>query len=86
MITCTKDNEGTFTITGLTSEHLEVIQEGILRLFAESKTEADRLFRRQVRMINRPIDNELDKIFNNQVFQRNIHFGSEGGPAPAGQT
>lgn len=74
MITCTKDNEGTYTLDGLTSDDLEVIQEGILRLFAESRKEADRTFRRQVRAINKPIDHELDKIYADMELQREIGF------------
>jgi len=75
MITCTKDMEGTYSLSGLTSDDLEIIQEGILRLFAESRKEDDRPFRRQVRTINKPIENELDRIYADQVLQRNIRFG-----------
>lgn len=75
MITCTKDNEGSYTLDGLTPDDLEVIQEGILRLFAESRTEADRAFRRQVRAINKVIDHELDKIYADKAMQREIGFG-----------
>lgn len=74
MITCTIDNEGNYTLDGLTADDLEVIQEGILRLFAESRKEADRTFRRQVRAINKPIDHELDKIYADKAMQREIGF------------
>jgi hypothetical protein len=76
MIAIAKDNEGTYSLSGLTADELEIIQEGILRLFAESKREEDRTFRRQVRILNKPIDKELDRIYADQVLQRNIRFGS----------
>lgn len=76
MIAIAKDNEGTYSLSGLTADDLEIIQEGILRLFSESKREEDRTFRRQVRILNKPIDKELDRIYADQVLQRNIRFGS----------
>ncbi len=76
MITCEKDSEGSYILSGLSATDIEIIQEGILRLFAESRKETDRKFRRQVRMINQPIDDELDKIYADRVCQQYLKFGT----------
>jgi len=75
MITCTKDSEGTYTLAGLSSSDLDILQEGILRLFAESRKEEHRPFRGQVLQINSPIEQQLDRVYNEQLLQRSIKFG-----------
>ncbi len=75
MISCTKDTEGSYTLAGLSASNLEIIQEGILRLFDESRREEHRPYRRQVLQVNKPIENELDRLYNQQHLQRSIKFG-----------
>jgi hypothetical protein len=74
MIECKKENDGNYTISGLSASDIEIIQEGILRLFAESRKETDRKFRHQVLVINQPIDEELEKLFADQALQRDLDF------------
>ena len=76
MITCEKDGEGSYILLGLSASDIEIIQEGLLRLFAESRKEGDRPFRRQVLNIHIPIDVELDKIYAGQDSQQDLQFGT----------
>lgn len=76
MIECKKEDDGNYTISGLSASDIEIIQEGILRLFAESRKEGDRPFRRQLLNINIPIDAELDKIYAGQYNQQDLQFGT----------
>ena len=57
-----KIEKGTYTISGLTLEDLENIQEGLHRLFNESNKDRHRGFRTQVLYIDRVIDPELAKL------------------------
>lgn len=59
----TKDND-TYTLTGLSMEDLEVIQEGLHRLFTESHKDEHRNFRSQVLKIDRAIDPVLGKHYS----------------------
>ena len=61
MITCKRTNNS-FSIEGLTVADMEVIQDGIIRLFNESHRAEHSNFRNQVLRINRPIDDELEKL------------------------
>lgn len=71
MITCTKTEEG-YRLDGLSAADLEVIQDGITRLFNETDRKEHRAFRTQVLGINRPIDAELDKLEVKKQFILNI--------------
>lgn len=62
MILCTCDN-GSFSISGLSIEDLEFIQEGIHRLFMESLKEEHREFRTKILQIDRAIDPELERHY-----------------------
>lgn len=62
MITCSKTDSNAYALSGLTACDLELIQEAIIRLFNESNRKEHRDFRTQVLQINRPIDNELEKL------------------------
>ena len=75
MISVTKDTEGLYVLSGLSANDLEIIQEGIIRLFDESRRDEHRPFRRQVLQLNQPIELELDRLFNHQLLQRSIKFG-----------
>jgi len=75
MIGIVKEDVGTYSLTGLTSGDLDIIQEGIIRLFDESRLEEHRKFRRQILQINHPIENELDRIYNELHLQQVIKFG-----------
>ena len=57
---CINDN-GSFTLSGLSIEDLELLQEGLHRLFNESQKDEHREFRSQVLRIDRAIDPELEK-------------------------
>ena len=61
MITCTKTGNS-FSVNGLNASDLEVIQDGIIRLFNESNRAEHSKFRRQVLEINAPIDKQLEII------------------------
>jgi len=74
MIECKKEDDGTYTVSGLSASDIEIIQEGILRLFAESRQETDRKFRRQVLVINQPIDDVLEKLYADQAMQCDLKF------------
>lgn len=63
MITCHKAEEG-YTLEGLSADDLEIIQEGIIRLFNESTRKMHRSFRTHVLNINRPIEAVLDSLEN----------------------
>ncbi len=75
MIGIVKDNDGTYSLTGLSSGDLDIIQEGIIRLFDESRRDEHRPFRRQILQINKPIEHVLDRIYNEIPLQRVIKFG-----------
>jgi hypothetical protein len=74
MITCRKEQDGTYTLSGLKANDLDALQEGIIRLFDESRKEEHRPFRRQILQINSPIDSALDRYYNEQMLQRKIKF------------
>lgn len=65
MIGIKKDND-TYTLTGLTIDDLEILQEGLHRLFGESQKQEHREFRSQTLRIDRAIDPELEKHFNSK--------------------
>lgn len=75
MIGIVKDNDGTYSLSGLSSGDLDIIQEGIIRLFDESRRDEHRPFRREILQINKPIENELDRIYNEIPMQQVIKFG-----------
>ena len=60
MISCTKTNDNKYSLDNLSLEDLEVLQEGIIRLFHESLRDEHRDFRTQVLRINRAIEPVLD--------------------------
>lgn len=60
MITCTKEN-GTYKLSGILPEDLDILQEAIIRLFNESNKAGHRDFRSQILRINRAIDPEIEK-------------------------
>lgn len=62
-----KDND-TYTLTGLSIDDLEMMQEGLHRLFNESQKREHRNFRRQVLQIDRAIDPALEKHFNSKNY------------------
>lgn len=63
MITIEKTDEG-YNIKGLSADDLDIIQEGIVRLFNQSNRKEHRCFRTQVLNINRPIEAVLDSLEN----------------------
>jgi hypothetical protein len=62
MIHCNKEN-GSYTLTGLMINDLDVLQEGLHRLFNESQKTEHRDFRSQILRIDRAIDPELERHF-----------------------
>lgn len=65
MVTCIKEN-GTYTLSGLLPEDLDIIQEAIIRLFNESSKAGHRDFRSKILRVNRAIDPELDKYLKHE--------------------
>ena len=61
MITCTK-TENKYRIDGLTPEYLELIQDAIIHQFNVNNKKEHRKFRTMVLKLNRPIDEELEKL------------------------
>ena len=62
MITCKKTGNNSYTLEGLTVGDLELIQVGIANQFNQANKEEFRSFRTQVLQLNRPIENELEKL------------------------
>lgn len=62
MINCNKEN-GFYTLCGLRINDLDLLQEGLHRLFNESRKKEHRDFRSQILRIDRAIDPELEKHF-----------------------
>ena len=62
MITLNKEN-GNYTLAGLSINDLEILQEGLHRLFNESQKDKHHDFRTDVLQIDRAINPELDKYF-----------------------
>lgn len=59
---CVKVGDNQYELRGLTLNDIEILQEGLARLFNESRREEHRSFRKEINELNRPIEDELDKI------------------------
>ena len=60
MINCTKEIDGTFSLSGLTAEQLLEIEDGLVEQFNRTNKKIHSSYRRQLLEIYRPISTALD--------------------------